>query len=83
MHYRLCGDTVSFAIAKYGLSTSSLLLMLVSVSFCYANIFSYGLSQLLVVGESSTKLRAYIIWVVLLNRCGNTEQHCACMQAIA
>ena len=64
MQYRLCGDTVSFAIAKYGLSTSSLLLMLVSVSFCYANIFSYGLSQLLVVGGSSTKLRAYINWVI-------------------
>ena len=65
IQYKLCGDPiVLFAFAKYFLSISSLLLMLVSVSFCYANIFSYGLNQLLVVGESSIKLRAYINWII-------------------
>ena len=65
LQYRICGsETVLFAVAKYGLSSISLLLLLVSVSFCYANIFAHGLSQLLVTGESSVKVRAYIHWIV-------------------
>ena len=63
----LCGGTiihVMFIIAKYILSTSSLLLLLISVSFCYANIFNFGVSQLLVAGASSTKIRAFIHWVI-------------------
>ena len=66
LQYRLCGHNLStlFFFAKYCISTTSLLLMVVSVSFCYANIFSFGLSQLLLVGESSVKVRAFINWSI-------------------
>ena len=65
LQYRLCGDPIElYAFSKYCLSTTSLVLMVVSVSFCYANIFSFGLSQLLLVGGSSVKNRAFVKWTV-------------------
>ena len=69
IQYILCGNEpiqVLFMIAKYGLSPASLLLLMVSVSFCYANVFGFGMSQLLVSGASSVKLRAFIHWAIWL-----------------
>ena len=76
VQYILCGGEtihVLFIIAKYVLSTTSLLLLMISVSFCYANVFGYGVRQLLVVGASSVKIRAFIHWVVwIIFASGNT-----------
>ena len=64
IQYLLCGGETMFIIAKYCLSPFSMLLLMISVSFCFANVFGYGVRQLLVIGASSVKIRAFIHWVV-------------------
>lgn len=65
IQYSICGGYyVWYIIAKYVLSLASLMLMSVSTSFGYANIFSYGLDQLVVAGQSNVKAKAYVNWIV-------------------
>ena len=63
IQYLLCGGKtvhIMLVIAKYCLSPFSLILLIISVSFCFANVFGYGVRQLLVIGASSVKIRAFI-----------------------
>lgn len=51
-------------ICQYGVSPVALILSIISVSFCYANVFGYGVSQFLLAGSSSIKIRAFINWAI-------------------
>lgn len=65
IQYSICGGHPAvYIIAKYCLSVVSLMLMSISTSFGYANIFSYGLSQIIVTGQSNIKAKVYVNWIV-------------------
>lgn len=49
-------------IAKYGISSASILFLLFGSATFFVNVIAYGLDQL--VDESSTRIRAFVHWLV-------------------
>ena len=60
IQYGTCGVPVN--IAKYGISSVALVLILIGNSSFLANVLAYGMDQL--VNESNAQVRAFIHWIV-------------------
>ena len=60
IQYGTCGLPVN--IAKYGISSVSLLLLAIGVASFLSNILAYGLDQL--VYKGNTNIRAFVHWIV-------------------
>lgn len=56
--------SIALKICQYGVSPVALVLSMISVSFCFANVFGFGVSQFLLAGSSSVKIRAFIHWAI-------------------
>ena len=60
IQYGTCGLPVN--VAKYGISTVALLLLVLGTAGFYSNMLAYGLDQLF--DASNTQLRAFVHWLV-------------------